>query len=79
MLHGLVCAGSGGAAAGPERGHGAAGEEQDAALHPVHAARHRQLPERQQRESQTTCLTEGDEVQDISVIGSSVDGKPIPE
>lgn len=42
--------GSGRAAAGSQGGDGPAGEEQDAPLHPVHAACHRQLPQLLQRE-----------------------------
>lgn len=50
----LVCVfllpGSSRAAAGFEGGYGAAGEEQNSTLHPLHAARYRKLPQRHQCE-----------------------------
>lgn len=50
----LPLAGSGGAAAGSEGRYGAAGEEQNSALHPLHAALHRKLPQLFQRESRAS-------------------------
>lgn len=43
--------GSSRAAAGSEGGYGAAGEEQNSALHPLHAALYRKLPQQHQCES----------------------------
>lgn len=50
----LPLAGSSGAAAGSEGRYGAAGEEQNSTLHPLHAALYRKLPQLFQCESQTS-------------------------
>lgn len=47
----VLFAGSGGATAGSEGGYGAAGEEQNSPLHPVHAALFWKLPQQQQCKS----------------------------
>lgn len=47
----VLLPGSSRAAAGSEGGYGAAGEEQNSTLHPLHTALHWKLPQRHQCES----------------------------